>query len=186
MNLQHPAPVAHRPDGLEEPAIIEPEVVDHECLRGRHPRLDERRELADRVVHGSTQHEAHAVVDHGIAVGPFVPFLQARHERSGAGLADPARGRREGEERRRATERGRDGILEEPVGLGVGRKSGVRVDVDTARQDEKARGVDDPVGPVIERRADRRDSAIVDGHVRPERSLGRHDGPAPNDEFGHG
>ena len=48
----------------------------------------------------------------------------------------------EGQERRRATERRRRRVLEEPVGLGVGRHPGVGVHVDRAGQDEQPGRID--------------------------------------------
>ena len=82
----------------------------------------------------------------------------------------------EREERRRATERGRDRVLEEPVGRRVRGHPRVGVDIDDARQDEHPGRVQDVSGLSLEPaevRLDRLDAAAAHGHVRPARSRRR-------------
>ena len=56
--------------------------------------------------------------------------------------SEPVPGIVEGQERRRAAERGGNGVLEEAVGLLVSGDAGVGVDVDHAGQHQQSRGVD--------------------------------------------
>ncbi len=71
-----------------------------------------------------------------------VPLGQAGPQRSFRGRRRARAGVVEREERGRAAVRGRDRILEEPVGLGVRGDAGVGVDVDHAGEDQHPGRVD--------------------------------------------
>ena len=75
------------------------------------------------------------------AVAAFHSARPVRSDRSAAG-DEPVPGVVEREERGRAAVRGRDRILEEPVGLGVRRDTGMGVDVDRAGEDQHPGRVD--------------------------------------------
>ena len=94
------------------------------------------------VIGSAADGEAQPVVDGAVVVGGRAPFANAGHER-------PLPGRRrararivERQERRRATERGSDRILEEAVRMRIGGDTGVGVDVDRAWEHEKPGRVD--------------------------------------------
>ena len=57
------------------------EVVDHERLEGRDARVDQRRQLADRVVLLSADHRAQAVVDRRLPRRPLPELVEAAQQR---------------------------------------------------------------------------------------------------------
>jgi hypothetical protein len=142
VELEHPAPLPEHAHRLEDRAVGEPEVEDHECLRGRDARIDHRGQLGDRVVHPAEDRRAHRVVHRGIVRRHPAELVDARQQR--------AMGRRrrtrprvvEGEEGRRPAERSRHRVLEEAIRLGVRGDAGVGVDVDHAREHQQPGRVD--------------------------------------------
>ena len=130
MDLEHPAARGHDAHRLEQARVGQPEVEDHERLRGRDARIDGRRQLGERIVAVAADGEAQPVVDRAVAVGRGAPLADAGQQRA-LGRGRRARARVvERQERRRPAERRRDRILEEPVRMGVGGDARVGVDVD--------------------------------------------------------
>ena len=93
----------------------------------------------------------------------------------------------EREERRRATERGRDRVLEEPVRRRVRGHAGVGVHVDDAGEDQHPGRVHDlgraASAEAAEVRVDGVDAAAAHGHVRSPRARRGHDGPTTDQEI---
>ena len=160
VELEHPAPLAEHAHRLEDRAVREPEVEDHERLGGRHARVDHRGQLGDRVIHATEDRRAEREVDRGIGRGDLPELADAGQDRA-MGRRRRSRPRVvEGEERRRAAERRGDRVLEEAVGLVVGCDARVGMDIDDAGQHQQPRRIDDLRRP---RRRARR------GRVRPLR-----------------
>ena len=188
VELEHPAPLAEHAHRLEDRAVREPEVEDHERLGGRNARVDHRRQLGDRVVHATEDRRAEREVDRGIGRGDPPELADAGQDRAMGGRRRPRPRVVEREERRRAAERRGDRVLEEAVGLVVGGDARVGMDIDDAGQHEQPRRIDDLAGRdggPGEVRFDRFDGAAADGDVGAERSLGGDHGAAADDEVGH-
>ena len=190
VDREHAAGPAHRAKGVEQPPVVEPEVVDHECLGRGDAAVDDGRDLGDRIVGAAAHGEAWRDIDRGIAGRGRPPLAHPDDER-----AFRRRGRTglrvvEREERRRATECRGDRVLEEPVGLGVGGDARVGVDIDDAGEDEQALGRDDfPRGRGGSRALVGRDHgfdhAAADEDIGRPRATSRDDGPAADDEVAH-
>ena len=86
VDLEHPAVPAHRPHRLEQLAIAQPEVEDHERLGGGDAGIDGGRELGDRVVRAAADDEASPT---STALSPSVAArhsrMPVRSDRSAAG-----------------------------------------------------------------------------------------------------
>ena len=155
------------------------------------PAVDRRRQLGERIVGAAADREAQAVVDRAVARRsrratrgrPVTSDRSAAGRRAGPGVV-------ERQERRRAAERRRDRILEEPVGLGVAWRRACGCGRRRRRAGRAARSRRRPrPRPAARPRQvglDRRDPAAVDRDVgRPRARRGDHR-PAADDEVGHG
>ena len=143
---------------------------------------------AKRVVGVAAHGERESHIDGAVAVRGGAPLADARAQR-------PLRGRRrararvvEREEGRRAAERGRHRVLEEPVRVRVGRDARVGVDVDRAGEDQEP-GRIDHLGRTGRRPARSGSTASMtpprtatSASREPRR---RDDRPAADDEVGH-
>ncbi len=173
----------------EQHGVVDAEVVDHERLEGRHAAVDEVRDLGDRVLVGRRDDRAQADVHGRVAGGRRDPLAEAGAERPSGGRRRPGARVVEREERRRATEGRGHRVLEEPVGLLVAGDSGVRVDVDDARQHQQPGRVDDrsrrgrePAQPRLDRRdppgfdrdVDRCRPGRVDDHAAEDQQVRGH------------
>ncbi len=188
VDLQHAAVRGHDAHRGGERIVGQAEVVDHEGLRGGDAGLDRCRQLGQRVVGVAADGEAQADVDGTVAVGRGAPLADASEERAFRGRGGAGPGVVEGEERGRATERGRDRVLVEAVRHRVRGDPRVGVDVDDAGEHQEP-GRIDHLGRARRRarqvRLDRLDDPAPDRDVRPPRPGRGHHGPAADDEVGH-
>ena len=142
MDLEHPVSSAHEPHGVEQLAISQPEVEHHERLRGGDARIDGGGELRQRVVGVAADREREADVDGTVTVGGGAPFADPREERAFRRRRRAGPRVVEGQERRRATERCRDRVLEESIGVLVRGDARMRVDIDRAGEDQHPGRID--------------------------------------------
>ena len=174
VDLQHPAVRGHDAHRGGERIVGQAEVVDHERLRGGDAGLDRCRQLGQRVVGVAADGEAQADVDGTVAVGRGAPLADAREERAFRGRGGAGPGVVEGEERGRATERGRDRVLVEAVRHRVRGDPRVGVDVDDAGEHQEP-GRIDHLGRARRRARqvglDRLDDPAPDRDVRPPRPV---------------
>ena len=170
VNLEHPAVRRHHAHRIEQRLIGQPEVEHHERLRGRDTAVDGGGQLRERVVRVAGDRQGEAVVDGAVGVRRGLPFRQPRHERPLGGRRRTRPGVVEREERGRAAVRRRDRVLEEPVGLVIGRDAGVSVDVDGTGEYQHPGRVDHTIrtgrrpGQVV---LDRTDAAAFGREISP-------------------
>ena len=161
-------------------SLIEDAGIGGEELEGRHALVDEVVHLGQHVVADVADDHVEGVVDAGLAVGLLVPRVEPLAERSAARLDG------EVDDRGRAAERGgaRPG-LERVLREGAAeRQLHVGVDVDRARDDPFAGGVDRRVGGGLEIGTDEGDALPVDEDIRPRRGIRIDDG-STGDERPH-
>ena len=188
VELEHPAALPEGPHRLEDLPLTEPEVEDHERLRGRDAGVDHRRQLGDGIVHPAEDRRAQGVVDRGVVRRHDPELVDSGEDRAVRGRRRAGARVVEREERRRPAEGRSHRVLEEAIRLGVGRDPRVGVDVDDAWQDEEPGRIDHFVGGRSQAREvglDRLDDPAADRDVRPPRSCRRDDGPAADEKVGH-
>ena len=107
-----------RASSAKQRRVVDAEVVDHERLERRHARLDQPRHLGDRVRAGAAVRTSAQARSRPPSRRRSPPATRAGPSRATGPLRRRARARVvERQERRRAAERRRDRVLEEPVGL---------------------------------------------------------------------
>ena len=80
VHLEHAAGLAEPPHRVEQASIVQSEVEHHERLGRRHPGLDDRPKLCNRIVHPAADREARRDVDRRIPRDGLPPLAHPRHQ----------------------------------------------------------------------------------------------------------
>ncbi len=146
VDLQQDADRSRPREQLAQACLVDAEVVDQEALAARHAQGCDGGEIGDRVGLLCGDDRGQPDVDGRVVARPVQPLPDAGQQRPPDAVADAGTRVVEREHRGRATERRGHGVLEEAIGLGIGRDPGMGMDIDDARQHQQPGRIDDAAG----------------------------------------